>query len=444
MPSLSRRSVVFGVAVNFVAPSIVRPATIRQVGRSTLQWVPRGPGIQLWDPYGVGASDGRDNYNINPFDKGSDSWPTVMPSWRRSLVHNTGFKFMRLPIDLGTLATAANDTILKSRIADYISAVSELVNSDLQVIVVPAPTSQLGGKGINVPGWGNDEIFDGAAATKWTRVIAVSQALAAAVEALGKSSEVAYELLNEPAYTFQMPNSGNTFSQHIIGLLNAVRASAPRTTIIIPSSGFQSIDLRDGLTALRRSLFSDPNMYAGFHFFPGCWAAQGGGFYRHIHRVPYPPRSADKAQVFANFAAAVNADGDLTSTQKVSEIAYFTKQHHVDGLDTYYDTPQDEAWLTTNRMATVLNWASARGMTGRVICTEWSVDGDRTAPIMSLGCDVMSRINGMIAMRNALENANIHWCINELTNPQYGEGLSDNKTFAFNETLIRALSLTKA
>jgi hypothetical protein len=438
--AITRRSVVFGGSANIFAPGIVSAANVRTPEQSTSRWVPRGPGVQLWDPFGVGRSDGEGKYAIEPFYKGNRSWPNIMPARRMSQILDTGFKFLRLPIDLGVLTTAGSDTILRKRIAVYISAVSELVKSNLQVIVVPAPTSQIQVRRINVPGWGNDEIFDGLSG-KWMRVIAVSEVLAAAIEGLGKPSEIAFELVNEPAFTFQMPRSGYTYIQHIARLRDAVRRSAPQTTIIIPPSGFQSIDLHDGLTALTSSLFSDTNTYAGFHFFPGCWAAQGGGFYRHIHRVPYPPRVADRAQVFDKFKAAVNGDPELTPIQRAQEISYFTEQHHVDGLDTYYDTPQDEAWLFSNRMATVLRWAARNRMIARVICTEWSVDGDRTKPRVSLGADIASRVNGMIAMREALEKAKISWCINELTNPEFGEGLSDNRTFLFNEMLIRALSL---
>ena len=407
-----------------------------------LHWVPRGPGIQSWDPFGVGASTNA-KYLADPFDKGRGSrWSDMMPPSRRELIRSTGFRFIRLPIDLGALTTAPTEAILSDRISKYLSAVIDLVASGLQVIVCPAPSSQIGPA--NVPGWGNGEIFDGVRGTKWSRVTAVSQVLAESVGNLAKPSEVAYELLNEPAFTFQMPNMGLTFAQHIAALRDVVRAGAPTTTIIIPSSGFQSIDLRDGLIAFDRSMFPDQNMYVGFHFFPGCWAAQGAGFYRHLHRVPYPPKSVDRARVFADFIAAVTADDALTPAQRAQEVSYFLLEHNVDGLDTYYDQPQDDAWFRDDRMAKVLSWAAAKEMTGRVICTEWSVNGDRTAPIVSLAADETSRVNGMRAMRQALEAADIPWCFNELTNPQFGQGLADNQSFAFNETLIQALALKGA
>ena len=149
---------------------------------------------------------------------------------------------------------------------------------------------------------------------------------------------VAFELFNEPPDPAQF--SGD-WAGHLQPLLyDVVRTNAPNHTVVCTGAFWSSIDQ---LCAIDPSGY-DRNVLWTIHPLIPAPASQQGyvkSQYRYISGLRYPPRSSDRTIAIDNMRAAVGADSNLSDEEKaVMETALKSD------LITYFDTPQDGAWVS--------------------------------------------------------------------------------------------------
>jgi hypothetical protein len=443
-------------------------------GAKSVRWAMQGPGLIVWEC------------------AGHQSLSNVLPSSRLATIYAGGFRCLRIPFDLALFCDAPNDETLTSLITSYLAWLTATTAAGMQAIACAHPHG----------GWDNLSIFDGG--TKLARVTYIFAALARAMESIGRQDKIAFEYFNEPGSPSLMPNTD--YQKQIMSITASVRPLAPKTTLIIPGANGEAMGTASGLTG---ACFTDDNMLMAFHWYPGCFTQQNvGTWYRDCYRIPFPPVAGDwdltgLAKVrgtlnnnglsnsqkltnvlavstygtLAQFIRNVNNDIGNSTDQKISQYQYFLNGYNVDGLDTYYSTPQDAAWMVNGAGLSVYRLAScvgmesigsclrmarrrladeqclrvqkdfehAQGIVGRSICTEWGMTGDQAPPNGTtdhLGADLTSRVNGLNAMSRALNTESFFWVLQQLG--YFGGGQSmwagDYPSVTrFNSTLLSAL-----
>ena len=298
------------------------------VPRQSLQWA-NGPhrlkGVNVFQPFGWGIPTGSPaKYSSAPYTNGG-TWSAVMPASRLTLLKSTGFDVYRLAIDPGPLLAAESMSDLATLIGQVTRAIVNILEAGLLVI---ADVHVLDHH--PVPGWTNVDLTDGISGSKFNRLVTVEQRLAASIEAIGEPSRVCLELFNEPPYAFKI--RGDRWRTQLKYLFNAVRPLAPRTTLVVGGSGFNSIDDKEGLLAIDPKAFDTNTIYSWHGYDPYQLSMQGTpGHYQYIHRLAFPPRQQDRAKAINDLTLAINADRTLSAAEKASKISYFTRQRKSEG-----------------------------------------------------------------------------------------------------------------
>jgi hypothetical protein len=401
---------------------------------SNLQWASGKTwmrGLNCLQPFGYGiASNG--SYVDEPYQNGSTDLQ-VMPDSRLGLIKSTGFDFVRMCIDPATLTTAADQTRLKNLIGQLTAGISRRLASGLLVIadlhvINRAP----------LPGWGNRDIAIGIAGSKFQRYVAVAQELAAAIEQLDVPQRVAIELFNEPPPDSEITGDSWPIVQ-APHLWRAVRAAAPRSTLLIGGSDFNSIS---GLTALDPLNFDNNTMYT-FHGYtpPQLTLQASGGIFQYIHALNFPPEPSERLAIIARIKQSVGADASLSALQKIKVIAQLTHLRRAYGIDTYFDRPQDASYIAKQIKITT-DWADVKGVPRNCIINgESGCNGnynDGSGNIV--GATLTTRANVIRALCQSGDKAGIGgYVVHELQGS--GFAVSDARSFAFLPEITAAMGI---
>lgn len=433
---LTRRKIVVGSAFTLFGPRRARSADSNATSPIPLRWaygLQRLKGVNVLQPFGWGISGGNPPaYVSDPFRNGG-TWGQVMPAVRRALIRSTGFDVYRLAIDPGPLITAENDASMDRYINQVSVAIADLVASDLLVI---ADMHVNGGHPVS--GWNNANLTDGVSGPKFQRLALVERRLAAAIEALGMASRVCFELFNEPPFASQI--TGDPWPTQLQYLFDTVRRAAPNLTLVVGGSGFNSIDDRWGLIALDPRKFDDNTIFSWHGYEPLQLTLQGTpGHFQYIHRLAFPPRKSNRSKALEDIAIAINADPGASASEKLDTIAYFTRRRNADGLDTYFDTPQDEIFIA-RRIRKVTDWADTQNVPrARLMNGEFGCNGDFRG---IKGATLETRVAFIQVVRQLCDAAGIGTTIiHELNDTASGCGISDHRTFEFMPKIRSALGL---
>ncbi len=358
-----------------------------------------------------------------------------MPAERRNIIRSVGFNFARVAVDFGPLLSAADNYILDELIDDVMAGVKAYIASGLKVIIVnfaPAERSL----------W--SDVLDGVSGPALQRLAAVWQRFAAVIGANTEASNVAVEIFNEPP-SAQRGRDPWPIQQKY--LFERIRAVMPRHTIIVTGDNLSAIDR---LVTLNSTDFDGNTMYRFNGYEPFQISHQGDGYYKYIRRLTFPPQDhpGGRAQAIADVTAAIKADNNLSLVGKVILIAKFTVDHHIEGIDTYFDTPCDAEFIA-HRIKVATDWAAAQGLSCRKLFVgEFGARGDFNGAYIVDGPDdvlagsITTRVNFYRTWRQKIESAQLGgWCAHELSGPD-GMGLGLGKPpWTFRPELMEALGL---
>jgi hypothetical protein len=388
-------------------------------------------GLNCLQPFGYGiASNG--SYIGEPYQNGGTDLQ-VMPESRLRLIKSTGFDFVRMCIDPATLTTAANTNRLKNLIGQLTTGILRRLDAGLLVIadlhvIDKAPLA----------GWSNRDVATGIASSKFQRYVSVAQEVAAAIEALNAPQQVSIDLFNEPPFDFEITGDSWPLVQAPY-LWRAVRAAAPRSTLLIGGSGYNSIS---GLTALDPSNFDNNTLYTFHGYAPPQVTLQAStDIFRHIHALNFPPEPSERSAAIERFRESVNSDKSLSVLQKIKVIAELTKLRRSHGIDMYFDQPQDASYIA-KQVKIVTDWADLNGVPRNYIingesgCNGNYNDGSGTI----VGATLTTRANVIRALCQSGDEAAIRgYVVHELQGS--GFAVADAESFEFLREIIAAMGI---
>lgn len=215
------------------------------------------------------------------------------------MLKSYGFDFVRLTVDPVVFMTLKDQEWDAAELRLSL-AIDRLRSSGLAVIVDQHPVkaiSPAGAKGLK----GAKALQPGGPYAVIQSFVRSSARLAAALDRrYGASGDVAFELMNEPSTVC----GDRDWAAQQIKMHRAVRAVAPRLTIVLTGACFSAID---GLLPLDASTIDDPNTLYTFHFYdPIIFTHQGVDFMNELGSVtdlPYPADTESPAPVLRQFRA---------------------------------------------------------------------------------------------------------------------------------------------
>ncbi len=275
-----------------------------------------------------------------------------------ALIHELGFTFVRLPIDLSSVMDATRPDLLNAdKLAHLDQALDRILSHGLAVIVDLHDVSiQAFGPTIYSGNLETDPNLQETFIRFWNSF---------AYHLSGRDPRMVYlELMNEPVFE-DHPEDWLLFQQR---LLEAVRQGAPRLTLIATSARFSSLE-----TFVQMVPVADPNVIYNFHFYdPFQFTHQGASWVsdevRSLSNVPYPS-SPEAIQTVIDSISDPKIKADLMDygkqrwdaakiEQTLQQAADWGKRYHVriicDEFGAYKLNTQPEerrAWMDDTRTA---------------------------------------------------------------------------------------------
>ena len=275
-----------------------------------------------------------------------------------SLLHDLGFTFVRLPIDLGSVMDASRPDLLNpDKLAHIDRALDKILAHDLAVIVDLHSISIQASDASNYSGdLDKDPQLQETFIRFW-------QSFARHLS--GRDPRMVYlELMNEPVF------AGHTQDWLPLQkrLLDAARQGAPRLTLIATSANWSNLD-----TFVQMAPVADPNVIYNFHFYdPFPFTHQGADWtwdaVRPLRKVPYPS-SPEAVKAVVDSIEDTTIKGYLQDygsqrwdaakiEQTLQQAADWAKRYHVRvicnefGAYKLYSRPEDRlAWVHDVRTA---------------------------------------------------------------------------------------------
>ena len=429
---IGRREFVFGsiaAGMTNVVPTHARAAAWRDESRTRR-------GLNILQPFGWVVTT-RGAYQFQPFVNGG-SFDQIMPRERRVVIRSAGFDFVRVPVDFGPLLSAADDATLDRLINEVMRGVDLYVASDLNVLIVlfsPADAAV----------W--PTITDGLRGPAFRRLVAVWQRFAEVIVDRTDPAQVAVELFNEPPFTVEIKTDPWLVQQKY--LFDQVRPILPAHTLVVTADSFSAIDR---LILLNPADFDANTSFKFSGYEPLQLSHQGEGYWRNIHRLTFPPQAhpGGRTRAIFDFIAAVGADSSLSWIEKVRSIYNFTSRKAKEGIDTYFETPCDAAFIA-KRITAVTDWAASHGVsTRRLIVGEFGargdyegVAGDGSTTVIEAGTTA-TQANFCRAWREQIEAAGLGaWCVHEIGGPAGWNLALGYPPWTFRPDLVAALALPR-
>lgn len=283
------------------------------------------------------------------------------PEWRRTigreelaLLKDTGFDFVRVPVDPLPFLSPRAAGLQKSLLESVLEGVRFINAAGLKAIVDLHPIPRGGDRFA-----GTEELLrDEALFERYLDLVrAMGQTLA------GEDPQrVAFELMNEPVIGCEGEDA-RIWDDRLGRLFAAARASAPRLTLVLSGACWGSAE---GLAAIDPETIPDDNILWDFHSYaPFILTTQGalwaGDFIRYVTGIPYPPH-ADRAQ----FDEAVE-----NARQRIREEAPLARRPgmlaYLDEQIALVDTREELAAQMDAPFRIVADWAATNGIDPRNI-----------------------------------------------------------------------------
>ncbi len=225
--------------------------------------------------------------------------------------------------------------------------------------------------------------------------------LCSAMGSYFSKQQVALEMINEPPGEQLTPGYYRSAAP---GWHSACRSKAPDMTIILqPEAGWHG-----ALNRFNLSDFDANTMFSFHPYAPGEFTHQGIGSQPHLYNVPMPITRyvGGQTQMVADVSARVNADPHLSSEQKKSEIARYSRLIN----DLWYDNGSRwEDWSELQR------WVVSSGINPkRIIAGEFGVVSEFNYNGTPALKDVASRAHFMRKIREQTQaNQYAGWVVHQ-------------------------------
>lgn len=286
-------------------------------------------------------------YQTNPFTNPSD-FITHMPTAKMDMLATAGVDHLRLPVAPGPwLDCLVTGSIDETRI-------------EALFVLLDAAVNYILGRGFGLEFDLHDSYYvknmppellgSGPTSAIWLRRVEFTRRLCARY-ANRPTDKVSVSLFNEPLPAAQIIG-GTWKANYEPTLYTAARGAMPNHTLILTSDNYSNID-----TTIVSAPLSDKNVKYAVHVYePFMFTNQGykNGLNNWVTGMGWPPSTAVKATVTSNMNAAVDADGSVSDKTA-------TKAAQVGFINSYFDTPQDIAWLK-GRLALLSRWCDKNGL----------------------------------------------------------------------------------
>lgn len=280
------------------------------------------------------------------------------------LIHDLGFTFVRVPIDLGYVFDESSPDLLNHDNLKHVdSGFDRLLEHDLAIIVDLHSTSIADSNASNYSGALEDPEFVDLFIRFWKSF---------AAHLKDRDPEmVFFGPMNEPVFEDD-PSAWLPIQER---LLTAIREVAPEHTLIATGALWSSRE-----TLLEIEPYADPNIVYDFHFYePFVFTHQGATWtwdaVAVMRNVPYPSNPENVAPLL---------DGLPDESRQALE---------------YYGQELWDGERINAEIARVAEWAKANNV--RLICTEFGVLGDFAPPA--------DRVQWTLDIRTAFEEYGIGW-----------------------------------
>lgn len=311
------------------------------------------------------------------------------------LIHDLGFTFVRVPIDLGYVFDESSPDLLNHDHLEHIdSGFDRLLEHDLAIVVDLHSTSIADSDASNYSGALEDPEFVDVFIRFW-------QSFAAHFKDRDPE-KVFFGPMNEPVFE----NDPSAWLPIQERLLTAIREVAPEHTLIATGARWSSRE-----TLMEIEPYADPNIVYDFHFYePFVFTHQGATWtwdaVAVMRNVPYPSNPENVASLL---------DGLPDESRNALE---------------YYGEERWDGQRINDEIARVAAWGEANNV--RLICTEFGVFGDFAPPA--------DRVQWTQDIRTAFEEYGIGWSMWEYDN-SFGLVTRSGSTRVVDEDLAAALGL---
>lgn len=322
-----------------------------------------------------------------------------------TFLHDMGFTYIRLPIDVNFLLLKSDPDLLSDAALDVFDKVLQnMLDHQLAVVVEIHgtdpynPTNPYSGKLEKDPAF--IDTFD-----------AFWASFAAHLSTTDPES-VFLEVLNEPVYqqdTAQWPPIQER-------LVATVRANAPEHTIIVTGAFWSNIN-----TLIALEPFDDPNIIYNFHFYEShTFTHQGitsaSPLVAPIHDVPYPSSPEAVAPVIEQLSGELADDNRDAVLNEVR--TYGEERWDINRID--------------ERIQQAVDWSESHGGL-RLMCNEFGVYNFASA--------AEDRAQWLYDVRTTFEKYNISWALWNYKGQGFNLVHSEGKTLVADVLMVEALGL---
>jgi Cellulase (glycosyl hydrolase family 5) len=324
-------------------------------------------------------------------------WNVWLPAGRLAAIASAEFDFLRICVDPAPLLAVETTGELDAAIETVTRAIDSALQMRLKVIFDIHVSA-------DHPRWNIHSVTDGPSGSNFLRLVKLETRIAEVVSTRYSPDSVALELFNEPPPSSEFIAKVPWLEQLTV-LYESVRRTAPKHTLLLSGTDFSSID---GLNSIDPSGF-DSNTVWVFHFYEPtifCFQGLNMSFFRYIHRLHFPPRSHERADVLERANTLVHMDNDLSMVARVAKAWELNTN-----IQKYFDLPQNQDYLS-RRFDAVAEWADRNGVArNRVICGEFGSFGDFAGRI---GAELSDRAAWLGAVRRGVEGLGFNWCVHDL------------------------------
>ena len=315
-----------------------------------------GRGVSLYFPFMEVVRAGKNGPPSPPY---YGSWSAMRAQQVPTQLKNAGFELVRLPVSPVPLLDVEDEPHRQTMFSRFAVAIDDMLKANLNV-VFDLHVTDGGGP------WDNKALTADLEDPHFRAYVKMVRSVAQFLSQYD-ASKVAFEPFNEP------PEPCNKWPAFQKELLAAIRAAAPKLTVILTGACWGSLD---GLQELHSSDYDDNTIYTFHYYEPFLFTHQGAWFsslfVRYLSRVPYPPTVDRTDEFLAMVKQRVAADTPVDEEGKAKIVAeaskylrsYFGQRQDRDFIQRMVSTASQ--WAERNRVSPQRIWVGEFGALGDV------------------------------------------------------------------------------
>ena len=242
------------------------------------------------------------------------SWSEMRARKVPAQLKEAGFELVRLPVSPVPLLAMGNEQDRQIAYSQFGAAISDILEADLNVVFDLHVTDA------NSP-WDYKTVTADFNGPRFRAYVSLVTSVAQFLSQYD-ARRVAFEPFNEPPGPCVWSDRPD-WSAFQKELLAAIRAAAPKLTVVLTGACWGSLE---GLQALRASDYDANTIYTFHYYEPFVFTHQGAwfssSFVRYLSRVPYPPitdRTEEFLTIVKQRAAADHTLNEAASAEVISE-----------------------------------------------------------------------------------------------------------------------------